>query len=104
MANVSVLLHLGDRKKVVSVPSNCTDHYKLLCETVVEWTGESVEYFERFDSDWDEWIEVENDFQASNKDRIKAVLPTHADSTGSSEVTADKPLDGITKVIAKGLL
>ena len=89
MANV--LLHLGDRKKVVSVPSKCTDHYKFLCETVVEWTGEKPEYFERFDSDWDEWIELENDFQANNKDRIKAVTPTHADA----KVSADKPIEVI---------
>ena len=36
----SVLLHLGDRKKIVAVPSNCADHYAFLCQTVVEWTGE----------------------------------------------------------------
>ena len=46
MANVSVLLHLGDRKKIVAVPSNCADHYAFLCQTVVEWTGECVQYFE----------------------------------------------------------
>ena len=33
-------LHLGDRKKIVAVPSNCADHYAFLCQTVVEWTGE----------------------------------------------------------------
>ena len=36
----SVLLHLGDRKKIVAVPSNCAGHYAFLCQTVVEWTGE----------------------------------------------------------------
>lgn len=101
MANVSVLLHLGNRKKVLKLPSSCTDHYNFLCRTVLEWTGDSVEYFERFDSDWDEWIELENDFQASNKDRIKAVMSTDADAAGSSEVTtcnADKLLEE-TKVL-----
>ena len=58
MVNVSVLLHLGDRKKVVAVPSNCADHYVFLSQTV-EWTGERVQGGE--------------DFQASHKDRIKAV-------------------------------
>ena len=85
MANVSVLLHLGDRKKIVAVPSNCADHYAFLCQTVVEWTGECVQYFERFDSDWDEWVEVEkNNFQASHKDRIKVVISIPDES---SEVT-----------------
>ena len=67
------------------MPCNCADHYAFLCQTVVEWTGECVQYFERFDSDWDEWIEVEKkDFQASHKDRIKAVISIPDES---SEVT-----------------
>ena len=36
----SVPLHLGDRKKIVAVPSDCAGHYAFLCQTVVEWTGE----------------------------------------------------------------
>ena len=80
-----MLLHLGVRKKIVAVPSNCADHYAFLCQTVVEWTSECVQYFERFDSDWDKWIKVEKkDFQASHKDRIKAVISIPDES---SEVT-----------------
>ena len=74
MAIVSVLLRVGDRKKVVQLPSDCADHYAFLCQTVLEWTGEIVYFLERFDSDWEDWIELEKGFQASDKDRIKAVL------------------------------
>ena len=99
MANISVLLHVSDRKKAVTIPSSCTDHCNLLRESVAQWTGESVAYFERYDSEWDEWIEVDSGFQANNKDRIKAVIPTHENAAGSSEVTLDKSLEGINKVM-----
>ena len=79
----SVLLHLGDRKKIVAVPSNCADHYAFLCQTVVEWTGEC-----RL---WMIWLGLgrmdrggAEDFQASHKDRIKAVISIPDES---SEVT-----------------
>ena len=102
MANVSVLLHLGDRKKVVAVPSNCANHYAFLSETVVEWTGERVQYFERFDSDWEEWIEVEKkDFQASNKDRIKAVISIPDESSEVTNCNVGKPQEENSKVLAE---
>ena len=102
MANVSVLLHLGDRKKVVAVPSNCANHYAFLSETVVEWTGERVQYFERFDSDWEEWIEVEKkDFQASHKDRIKAVISIPDESSEVTNCNVDKPQEENSKVLAE---
>ena len=67
---------LGDRKKAVTVPS-CSDHYTFLRQAVLEWTGKNVLYLERFDSDWEEWVEVEKEqFRASHKERIKAVIST----------------------------
>lgn len=56
-------------------------------------------YFGRYNSESDEWIEVENGFQVNDKDRIKAVIPTHENAAGSSEVTLDKSLEGIDKVM-----
>ena len=70
MANISVLLYVGEWKRVVNIPSTSTDHFALLRQFVVEWTGEKVDYFERFESDWNEWIELEENFQASDKDHI----------------------------------
>ena len=91
MANVSVLLYVGERKRVVNIPSTSTDHLALLKQSVVDWTGEKVEYFERFESEWKEWIELEEKFQASDKDRIKAILceslmDTDAKRNSSAEV------------------
>ena len=88
MANVSVLLHLGQRKKVVKIPSSCSDHYALLCETVVEWAGETVQYFVKYDADWDDWIELEKGFAVCDKDRVRAVV------YASSQ--ANQRLEGIT--------
>ena len=76
MANASVLLHLGQRKKVVKILSSCSDHYAFLCETVVEWTGETVQYFEKHDADWDDRIELEKGFEVCDKDRVRAVVST----------------------------
>ena len=82
MANFSVLLHFGERKKVVKIPSSCCDHYTFLCEAVFEWTGDTVEYLEKFDAEWDEWIEVEKKtFEACDKDRVKAVVLTATKQT-----------------------
>ena len=76
MANASVLLHVGQRKKVVKIPFNCSGHYAFLCARVVEWTGEAVDYFEKYDVEWDDWIELEQGFEVHDRDRVRAVVST----------------------------
>lgn len=83
------------------MPSNCADHYAFLSQTVVEWTSKHVQYFERFDADWDEWIEVEKkDFQASHKDRIKVVSSIPDESSEVTDCDVDKPQDENSKVFS----
>ena len=99
MADVSVLVHFGERKKVVKVPSSCCDHYTLLCEAVYEWTGEKADYLERFDGDWDEWIEVEEKtFVARDKDRLKAVARTAIKANESMDGSSSSSLQLNSKV------
>ena len=35
-------------------------------------------HFQRFDPDWEEWLKVEGDFKASNKERLHVVLSSRA--------------------------
>ena len=99
MADFSVLLHFGERKKVVKIPSSCCDHYTLLCEAVFEWTGDTVEYLERFDAEWDEWIEAEEKtFVARDKDRVKAVVLTAIKANESLEGSASSLIQQNSKV------
>lgn len=105
MANFSVLLHFGERKKVVKIPSSCCDHYTFLCDAVFEWTGDTVEYLEKFDAEWDEWIEVEKKtFEARDKDRVKAVVLTATKANESLEGSASSLMQQNSKVIGKALL
>ena len=56
------------------MPFSCSGHYAFLCARVVEWTGEAVEYFKKYDAEWDDWIELEQGFEVHGKDRIRAVV------------------------------
>ena len=97
---ISVLLHVGSRKKVVNIPSSSFNHYKILQQEVSDWTGETVKCIEKFDLEWDEWIEVETTFQAINKDRLKAIIldksgtQSDFDNSSSGEVCVHKLLYG----------
>ena len=51
-----------------------------------QWTGETAEpHFQTFDDEWEEWLEVEDDFKAGNKQRVQVVLSsaTHNRATGN---------------------
>ena len=99
MADFSVLLHFGERKEVVKVPSSCCDHYTLLCKAVFKWTGDTVEYLGRFDAQWDEWTEVEEKpFVAQDKDRVKTVILTAIKANESLEGSASSLIQQNSKV------
>ena len=76
MATASVLLHVAQRKKVIKIPLSCSRQCAFLCEKVLEWTGEAVDYFEKYDAEWDDWIELEQGFELHDKNRVGAVVST----------------------------
>lgn len=75
MATRAVVLQFGERKKAIKVPRNSSvSDVQFLKTEFQQWTGETAEpHFQTFD-EWEEWLEVEDDFKAGNKQRIQVVL------------------------------
>ena len=80
MGDRVVLLNYGERNKVVKIPPGVDDLSFL--RNVVEKTFLKVEethgganvYFQKYYSEWEEWIDVDEDFVAETKDKLKVVV------------------------------
>ena len=93
MATRTVLLISGERRKVVELPAGVADHdYDYLrCVFVRTFSAknEANVHFQRYDREWEEWIDLDEDFVAVDRERIKVVessLDLHAAKT-QAEVT-----------------
>ena len=80
MGDRVVLLSYGERNKVVKIPSGVDDLSFL--RNVVEKTFLKVEethgganvYFQKYDSEWQEWVDVNEDFIVETKDKLKVIV------------------------------
>jgi len=80
MSDRAVLLSYGERNKVVKIPPGVNDLTFL--RNVVEKTFLKVEeshggakvYFQKYDTEWEEWVDVDEDFVAETKDKLKVVV------------------------------
>ena len=80
MGDRVVLLSYGERNKVVKIPPG-VDDLSFLRNVVekmflkVEETHGGVKvYFQKYDSEWEEWVDVNEDFVAETKDNLKVVV------------------------------
>ena len=94
MATRAVLLQFGERKKAISIPEDSSvPDIEFLKKGFQQWSGESAEpHFQKFDTDWEEWLEVEEDFKAGSKERLKVVLSsaTHSRAIDESVLVSEK--------------
>lgn len=80
MSDRAVLLSDGKRNKVVKIPPGVNDLTFLrnvAKETflkVEESHGGAKVYFQKYDTKWEEWVDVDEDFVAETKDKLKVVV------------------------------
>ena len=80
MSDRAVLLSYGERNKAVKMLPSANDLSFL--RNVVERTFLKVEeshgganvYFQKYDTEWEEWVDVDEDFVAETKDKLKVVV------------------------------
>ena len=79
---LQILLQLGDRRQVVEV-----QHFKSL-EDLNQYTKAHFDvsqnrriYFQRFESDWNEYVEISDLHDLNNKDKMIAILNVNVKST-----------------------
>ena len=84
MASRTVLLVNGERRKVVEIPTGVADrdydYLRGLFARTFSAKDEANVHLQRYDRDWEEWIDVDEDFVAVDRERIKVVesLDLHA--------------------------
>ena len=89
MPNRQVLVAFGDRRKVIALqecPDKSTDLLLLTNEfkRVFEVNTLGSIIFQKFEEDWNEYIDVEEGTELANKDKLKAIVL----ATGESSITA----------------
>ena len=96
MESKSVLVSYGDRKKVlkIKVDSQLTDLEFVTKEFKKEFSFDSnvniVLTFQRFDSEWGEYIDLEPEATLNHKDKLTAVVtPTLVTPTVTPTLSAD---------------
>jgi len=80
MSDRAVLLSYGERNKVVKIPPGVNDLTFL--RNVVEKTFLKAEeshggvkvYFQKYNTEWEEWVDVDENFVAETKDKLKVVV------------------------------
>ena len=89
MPNRQVLVAFGDRRKAIALqecPDKSTDLLLLTNEFKrvfkVNTLGSII--FQKFEEDWNEYIDVEEGTELANKDKLKAIVL----ATGESSITA----------------
>ena len=89
MSARAVLLSDGKRNKVVKIPpgvNHLTFLRNVVKETflkVEESHGGAKVYFQKYDTEWEEWVDVDEDFVAETKDKLKVVTSTLVTDLGS---------------------
>ena len=84
MASHTVLLINGERRKVVEIPAGVADRdYDYLRGVFARTFSAKDEdniHLQRYNRDWEEWVDVDEDFVAVDRERIKVVesLDLHA--------------------------
>ena len=75
-----VLLSLGERKKIASLPPSYSDvkDSAILKDAAREHfsitAGDSEITLQTYDGDFDDWVDADEDCTVSHKDRVKIVL------------------------------
>ncbi len=74
-----VLISYLERKKVFKVPNNIENDIAYLKSEVLEGFdfGTNVNLdvtFQKYDEEWEDFVDVARDFKVANKDRLKAVV------------------------------
>lgn len=90
-AQKQVLVTYLERKKVVKIPPHSGSDIDFLSQEFSQVFGvesSSSVTFQRFDSTWDEYVDLESDCELYSKDKINAVLgSTPGRASVSSEVS-----------------
>ena len=90
----TVLLISGERRKVVELPAGVADRYYdyLRCVFVRTFSakGKANVHFQCYDRECEEWIDLDEDFVAVDRERIKVVVESSLDlcaAKSQAEVT-----------------
>ena len=80
-------MQFGERKKAIKIPGNSSvSDVQFLKTEFQQWTGETAEpHFQTFDDEWEEWLEVEDDFKAGNKQQVQVVLSSATHNRATEE-------------------
>ena len=77
MEKKCVLVSYGERNKVISIPESKRGNYLSQEFKKMFSFGDNVNLlltFQKFDNDWCEYLDLEENCSLSNKDKIKAVV------------------------------
>ena len=97
-----VLVSYLERKQVFEIPSTIEDDIAYLTSEVLKGftfdTNVNLKVtFQKYDEDWDEYLDVSKDYKVKEKDRLKAVVtPSLTDTTLGGQ--SFSPAGSTTKV------
>jgi len=106
----TVLLQFGERRKIVKVkkeegPNDVAVLRRVFFRDFYSGNEDASVYFQRFDQEWDEYIDIDDDYVVTEKDRLRAVV---AEDSGRNVVSHHdfdpKQKIGVGSVIFQPLL